>query len=99
MVSLGFLLSCADLLFLIFLNRTVSGPVAFYLSLQWSKALSCLLFVSDVQAIFKPPNAMRGGIQMCFPQVLQHDPFLSRFRFYWVLLFCCNFGFICGVQI
>jgi hypothetical protein len=35
--------------------------------------------VSDVQAIFKPPNAMRGGIQMCFPQVLQHDPFFSRF--------------------
>nr|CAB3464418.1 unnamed protein product [Digitaria exilis] len=31
----------------------------------------CLLqwfAVSDVQAFFKPPNATRGGIQMCFPQ-------------------------------
>ena len=35
--------------------------------------------VSDVQAIFKPPNAMRGGIQMCFPQVLQYAPFFSWF--------------------
>jgi len=23
-----------------------------------------------MQAIFKPPRAMRGGIQICFPQVL-----------------------------
>jgi hypothetical protein len=44
--------------------------------------------VFDVQATFKPPNAMRGGIQMCFPQVLQHHPIIhSCHSFYWIVYF------------
>jgi glucose-6-phosphate 1-epimerase len=53
-----------------------STKVQFFLSPFTCNApivrLSAILSaVFDVQqAVFKPPYAMRGGIQMCFPQVL-----------------------------
>lgn len=42
-----------------------------------------------MQAIFKPPKAMRGGIQICFPQVLSFLGMFTLIRFnYFIQLIC-----------